>query len=131
MTTFEPGAIEVFTHGLIARPRSTAFLASSAAPSITDGFDVLVHEVMEEITTAPWSSSNDAPSARVTVTGRLARPSAPSAAENTDWCGASSSDWPPGAAGSLAGKVSSTDSSTDGCRVEAASSGSVWSGVPA
>jgi hypothetical protein len=87
--------------------------------------------VIEEITTAPWSSSKDAPSARVTVSGRLARPSAPSAAENTDWCGASSSESLPGAAGSLAGKVSSTDSSTEGCLVEAASSGSSWFGVPA
>ena len=51
-----------------------------------------MHEVIEEITTAPWSSSKDAPSASVTVTGRLARPFAPSAAENTADRGASSSD---------------------------------------
>ena len=74
MTTFEPGASEVFTHGLIARPLSTAFLASSAAPIITDGFDVLVHEVIAAITTAPWSSSNVAPSARVTGDGPARAP---------------------------------------------------------
>jgi hypothetical protein len=60
------GAIDVFTHGLTARPLSTAFLASSAAPSITDGFDVLVHEVIEAITTAPWSRSKDVPLSMVT-----------------------------------------------------------------
>src|SRR4029079_18479496 len=97
-----PGAIDVFTHGLTVRPLSTAFLASRAAPSITDGFEVLVHEVIEEITTAPWSSSKEAPSARVTVTGRLARPSAPSAAENPDGGGASSSGWRTGAGGGRA-----------------------------
>ena len=36
-------------------PRSTAFLASSPAPIITEGLDVLVHEVMAAMTTCPWS----------------------------------------------------------------------------
>ena len=58
MTTFEPGASVVLTHGLRDRPRSTAFLASSAAPTITDGLDVFVHEVIAAITTAPWSISH-------------------------------------------------------------------------
>jgi hypothetical protein len=53
MTTFEPGASEVLTHGLTSRPRSTAFLASRPAPSMTDGFDVLVHDVIAAITTWP------------------------------------------------------------------------------
>src|SRR5919106_1484429 len=79
MTTLEPGASEVFTHGLRDRPRSTAFLASSAAAIMTEGFEVLVHEVIAAITTAPWSSSNSAPS-RLTVTGLLGRPVAESAA---------------------------------------------------
>src|SRR3954471_15205399 len=56
MTTFEPGASEVLTHGLTASPRSTAFLASSPAPSMTDGFDVFVQLVIAAITTAPWPS---------------------------------------------------------------------------
>ena len=43
----------VFTQGLTVRPRLTAFRASSAAPSITDGLDVLVQEVIAAITTAP------------------------------------------------------------------------------
>ena len=51
MTTLEPGASVVLTHGLRSRPRSTAFLASRAAPIITDGLDVLVHEVMAAMTT--------------------------------------------------------------------------------
>ena len=53
MTTFEPGASVVLTHGLRDSPASTAFLASSAAPTITEGFEVFVHEVMAAITTEP------------------------------------------------------------------------------
>ena len=53
MTTVEPGASEVFTHGLLSRPRSTAFFASSPAPIITDGFEVLVQLVIAAITTRP------------------------------------------------------------------------------
>ena len=51
MTTLDPGASVVFTHGLLVSPRSTAFLASSAAPIITCGFEVLVQEVIAAITT--------------------------------------------------------------------------------
>jgi hypothetical protein len=43
----------VLTHGFTASPRSTAFRASRPAPTITDGFEVLVHEVIAAITTAP------------------------------------------------------------------------------
>ena len=43
----------VFTHGLLVNPFSTAFLASKAAPIITDGFEVLVQEVIDAITTSP------------------------------------------------------------------------------
>ena len=57
MTTFEPGASEVLTHGLTRRPRWTALRASSPAPSITDGFEVLVQLVIAAITTWPLSSS--------------------------------------------------------------------------
>ena len=70
----EPGAIDVLTHGATVSPRSTAFLASIAAAIITDGLDVLVQEVIEAIDTMPWSISNDAPSAVVTVTGVDGRP---------------------------------------------------------
>jgi hypothetical protein len=41
------------THGLLVRPFSTAFLASSAAPIITDGFEVLVQLVIAATATAP------------------------------------------------------------------------------
>src|SRR5688500_16665196 len=67
VTTFDPGASEVLTHGFWARPRSTAFFASRPAPSITDGFDVFVQLVIAAITTEPWSSSNSVPSSRVTA----------------------------------------------------------------
>ena len=49
----DPGASEVFIHGLTLSPCSTAFLASRPAASITIGFEVLVHEVMAAITTSP------------------------------------------------------------------------------
>ena len=39
-----------------------------AAAIITDGLEVLVHEVIEAIETMPWSISNVAPSAVVTDT---------------------------------------------------------------
>ncbi len=74
MTTLEPGATEVLTHGLDVRPLSTALRASSAAASITDGLDVLVQEVIEAIETAPWSSSNSRPSAVLTLTLLDGRP---------------------------------------------------------
>ncbi|MNW52846.1 hypothetical protein D3C74_303840 [compost metagenome] len=64
--------MEVLTHGLASRPFSTAFFASSAAASITDGFDVLVHDVIEAIATAPWNRSNCLP--LVSVTGTVRRP---------------------------------------------------------
>src|SRR3954452_6371561 len=62
VTTFDPGASDVFTHGWRCRPRARALRASRPAPSMTDGFDVFVHDVIAAITTWPWSSLNDAPS---------------------------------------------------------------------
>ena len=53
MTTREPGASEVLTHGLERSPRSTAFLASRPAATMTWGFDVFVQLVMAAITTSP------------------------------------------------------------------------------
>src|SRR5579875_1083626 len=79
MTTFDPGASEVFTHGLRVSPRSTAFLASSAAPTMTEGLDVFVHEVIAAITTEPWSTEVSGPSSSVTRTGRDGRVPAPAA----------------------------------------------------
>src|SRR3954449_10601016 len=74
MTTLEPGARVVLTQGLVVRPRSTAFFASRAAPTITDGFEVLVQLVIEAMTTAPWSISHTVPSSRTTGVRRVARP---------------------------------------------------------
>ena len=53
MTTLDPGASVVLTQGLRFRPLSTAFLASRAAPTMTEGLDVFVQEVMAAITTLP------------------------------------------------------------------------------
>src|SRR5918995_6197560 len=66
MTTLEPGASDVLTHGLTSRPRSTAALASRPAPIITDGFEVFVQLVIAAITTWPWSSVVSVPSASTT-----------------------------------------------------------------
>src|SRR4030095_6976459 len=56
-TTWEPGASEVFTHGFAVSPLAAALRASRPAPTMTLGFDVLVHEVMAAITTSPWPRS--------------------------------------------------------------------------
>src|SRR5258708_21258969 len=79
MTTLDPGASVVFTHGLRLSPALTALRASSAAPTMTNGFDVLVHEVIAAITTEPWSTLVSVPSSRVTLVGDDARPSSPPA----------------------------------------------------
>ena len=112
MTTFDPGASVVFTQGFEVRPRSTAFFASSAAPIMTCGFEVLVHEVIAAMTTWPWSISVSVPSSIVTFVGLEARsPTLPVVL----WCGlpASPFPWAAGLAGSDAGKLSSDASSTD------------------
>src|SRR6266851_3032190 len=57
-TTWEPGASEVLTHGLTVRPLAAALRASRPAPTMTVGFDVLVHDVMAAITTSPWPRSS-------------------------------------------------------------------------
>src|SRR3954454_581583 len=61
MTTFDPGANDVFTHGLTSSPRSTAFFASNPAASITYGFEVFVHDVIAAMTTWPWSRVTASP----------------------------------------------------------------------
>ena len=43
----------VLTQGFVSRPRSTAFLASNPAPTITEGLEVLVQLVMAAMTTDP------------------------------------------------------------------------------
>src|SRR5256885_10399376 len=53
VTTFEPGASEVFTHGWTSSPRWAALRASTPAPSMTDGFEVFVQLVIAAITTRP------------------------------------------------------------------------------
>src|SRR6059036_3303068 len=57
VTAFDPGARLVLTHGFDCKPRSTAFLATRPAATITDGLDVFVQLVMAAMTTEPWSSS--------------------------------------------------------------------------
>src|SRR5262245_14249467 len=68
VTTCEPGARLVLTHGLTLRPRAAAFWASRPAAIITDGFDVLVQLVMAAMTTSPWCSGK---LPRSVVTSRL------------------------------------------------------------
>src|SRR3954447_15478512 len=94
MTTLDPGASVVLTHGLRCRPFSTAFFASSAAPIITDGFEVFVHDVIAAIATAPWSTSNAVPSSSVTDAGLLGRPDACWAAECQSTGAPAPAAWP-------------------------------------
>src|SRR5688572_5718 len=108
MTTLLPGASEVLTHGFTVRPRSTACLASSAAAIITDGLEVLVHEVIDAIATCPWSSSASVPSPMVSGTRLVARPCAGTVAAGDGAAGAP----PPEVGGSLAGNDSALASST-------------------
>ena len=56
-----PGARLVFTHGFTRSPRAAAFCATRPAPSITDGFEVLVQLVMAAITTEPCAARRAAP----------------------------------------------------------------------
>src|SRR5579875_2247878 len=106
MTTREPGAREVFTHGLGASPRSAAFLARSAAAIITSGLEVLVQEVIAAITTAPWPISAWRPSSSRIVTVRRAQAGAPAAAGMPGPAGLSPSRLPVTATGSEAGNDS-------------------------
>ena len=91
---------------------------------------MLVQLVIAAITTCPWSTEVSVPSSITTGVRLEVRPEFEPV---TEVCGLPLSPLPcaKGLAGSEAGKLSSTDSSTDGCLVEAASSGSSWSGVPA
>src|SRR5947209_12661772 len=114
MTTLDPGASVVFTHGLLVSPRSTAFLASSAAPIITCGLDVLVQEVMAAMTTWPWSTSVSVPSSMTTRVGFDGRPL------DEPWtavCGLPASPLPcaNGLTGSDAGKEPADASSASDC----------------
>src|SRR5262249_58401537 len=63
-----------YSDGRRLTPASTVLRASSAAPTITDGLEVLVHEVMAAITTEPWSTAVLVPSSRVTWAGWDGRP---------------------------------------------------------
>ncbi|MNP17810.1 hypothetical protein D3C76_1102540 [compost metagenome] len=63
MATLEPGAKEVFTHGLRTRPSALAFFATRPAATTLRGLEVLVQLVMAAMITAPsgirpWASSS-------------------------------------------------------------------------
>ena len=78
VTTFEPGARLVFTHGFRVRPRSNAFFATRPAPIMTLGFDVLVQLVIAAM------HDRTVLEVRVATAGRRRRPSdAPPAVADT------------------------------------------------
>ena len=56
MTAREPGARLVLTVGPTERPRATALRASSPAPTMTLGLEVLVQLVMAAMATEPVAS---------------------------------------------------------------------------
>src|SRR5439155_26792808 len=68
VTTLEPGARLVFTHGCRLRPRNTAFRASRPAPIMTLGFEVFVQLVIAAITTAPCVRSGSTATISATAT---------------------------------------------------------------
>jgi hypothetical protein len=72
VTTRDPGASEVLTHGRAISPASTARLARSPAAIITDGFEVFVQEVIAAITTEP--SRMVIPSASISASDRSSPP---------------------------------------------------------
>src|SRR5665213_1448101 len=76
MTTRDPGARLVLTHGFGRKPLSTAFLARRPAASMTWGLDVLVQLVMAATTTCPSSISAVDPSPSVVLWDFFSRPSA-------------------------------------------------------
>jgi hypothetical protein len=115
VTTRAPGASEVFTHGRGASPRCSAFFASSAAPIMTSGLEVLVQEVMAAITTAPRSSSTAWPPSSVTRTGLRGRGG--TSAAGLKVAGRSPSRSPVTATGSEAGKDSAPLASSPTGRV--------------
>ena len=125
MTTFEPGASEVLTHGFERSPRATALRARIPAPIITDGFEVFVQLVIAAITTWPWSSSKSRcrrpASARRRAAVPVVRGAAVAAARpRARSCGPPSvarAGWSvPLAGGSLEGKDSAVASSGVACR---------------
>ncbi len=69
MTALEPGASEVLTAGPTRSPRATAFRASSPAPIMTVGLDVLVQDVIAAMATDPVRSVVRRPSTSIS-TGR-------------------------------------------------------------
>lgn len=69
VTALDPGANDVFTQGLVRRPRSMALRANNPAVTMTAGFEVLVHDVMAAITTAPDSRVKRVPSCRLMSAG--------------------------------------------------------------
>src|ERR1700722_8371912 len=88
MTTREPGASEVLTHGLDRRPRATAFLARRPAPTMTWGLEVLVQLVIAATTTSPsarrwWGATGGASVDVRGVRSRATRKASPAPASAT------------------------------------------------
>jgi hypothetical protein len=60
-TTCEPGASEVFTQGFDCSPFARALRARRPAAISTEGFEVLVHDVIAAIVTAPCLTPKSKP----------------------------------------------------------------------
>src|SRR5437588_7860129 len=107
VTTLEPGASEVFTHGFERRPRATALRARMPAPTITEGLDVFVQLVIAAMTTCPWSSSKLSPSRLTRAPARAGGAVAVAASGRGSWgelgAGGGACPGAPSAGGSEAG----------------------------
>src|SRR5688572_32871196 len=76
VTTSDPGARLVFTHGFTLRPRLTALRARRPAPIMTLGFEVFVQLVIAATTTEPCASPS--------MPGTVPSSAATAAAERVD-----------------------------------------------
>ena len=112
MTAREPGASDVLTVGSTRSPSATALRASSPAPTITVGFDVLVQDVIAAMATDPVRTVADRPPTSIWI-GRYERSSTgpPSPTGSVGGTGSSASPLA-NDGGSLAGKEPADASST-------------------
>src|SRR5215207_8783358 len=109
VTTLDPGARLVFTCGSTFRPFSTAFLASSPAPIMTDGFEVFVQLVIAAMTAEPCVMYTSSPSS-VTVAPSPGSPLI-TLGDGAPIGSGAVSPYTSGSGGSLAGKDSASAAS--------------------
>ena len=84
-----PGASTHFTHGRGLRPASAAFFATRPAASIMEGSVAVVQLVTAAIASAPWVSSQVAPSRSTATCRPRSSPRSSHTARKRSWASAS------------------------------------------